>query len=183
MPYIVTATAIPDVLLLEPRVFADDRGSFFESFNDQDFRAATGCDLQFVQDNQSHSRMGVVRGLHYQLTRPQGKLVRVTTGEAFDVAVDLRRSSPTFGRWVGEVLSAANRKQLWIPPGFAHGFMALSDGVEFLYKTTDYWVGSDERAVLWSDRDLAIDWPQIAAPVISAKDLAAAPFAGADVYE
>ncbi|NWG29885.1 MAG: dTDP-4-dehydrorhamnose 3,5-epimerase [Rhodocyclaceae bacterium] len=171
-----TPTAIPDVLLLEPKVFGDARGFFFESYNRQAFKAATGLDPAFVQDNHSKSVKGVLRGLHYQLPpKAQGKLVRVVQGEVFDVAVDLRRSSSTFGRWVGEILSAENKKQLWIPPGFAHGFLTLSDTAEFLYKTTDYYSPEHERAIRWDDPALAIPWPLDGEPILAAKD-AAAPF-------
>jgi dTDP-4-dehydrorhamnose 3,5-epimerase len=159
MPYTVTPTAIPDVLILEPKVFGDARGFFFESFNQRDFEQATGVHATFVQDNHSLSVRGVLRGLHYQIRHPQGKLVRVVRGEVFDVAVDLRQGSPTFGRWVGEVLSADNQKQMWVPPGFAHGFLVLSEVAEFLYKTTDYWYPEHERSLLWNDPALAIDWP------------------------
>ena len=176
----VTPTALPDVKRIEPRVFADDRGSFFESWNARAL-AASGIDATFVQDNHSHSKRGVLRGLHYQIEHAQGKLVRCIVGEVFDVAVDLRRSSPTFGRSVGMVLSAANRALLWVPPGFAHGFVVLSDGAEFLYKTTDYWYPEHERTLLWNDPALAIRWP-VAAPTMNAKDAAGAPLAVADVY-
>ena len=169
----VTRLAIPDVLLLEPKVFGDARGFFYESFNQQAFAAATGCDVTFVQDNHSRSARGVLRGLHYQLPpKAQGKLVRVVAGEVFDVAVDIRHASPTFGRWVGEFLSADNKRQLWIPPGFAHGFMVLSESAEFLYKTTDYYAPALERCIQWDDPELAIDWPAGFAPLLSAKDMA-----------
>lgn len=176
----VAATAIADVKRVEPRVFTDDRGCFFESWNARAL-AESGIDATFVQDNQSYSKRGVLRGLHYQLEHAQGKLVRCVAGEVFDVAVDLRRSSPTFGRSVGVVLSAQNRALLWIPPGFAHGFVVLSDGAEFLYKTTDYWYPEHERTLLWSDPALAIAWP-VAAPTVSAKDAAGVPLTAADVY-
>jgi dTDP-4-dehydrorhamnose 3,5-epimerase len=176
----VTPCAIADVLLLEPRVFGDDRGFFFESFNQRAFGEATGLDLQFVQDNHSRSARHVLRGLHYQVVQPQGKLVRVVAGEVFDVAVDIRPESPTFGRWVGEVLSASNRRQLWVPPGLAHGFLVLSETADFLYKTTDYYAPAHERCIAWNDPLLAIDWPLNGqAPVLSAKDMAGAPFAPA----
>lgn len=174
-------TSIPDVVVLEPRVFGDARGFFFESFNRRALEAALGRPLDFVQDNHSRSARGVLRGLHYQLPHPQAKLVRVVRGEVFDVAVDLRRGSPTFGRWVGEQLSAQNRRQVFIPEGFAHGFLTLSEDAEFLYKTTDYWHPEAERCVRWDDPALAIAWPDVGAPpVVSAKDaqglaLAAAP--------
>ncbi len=166
--------AIPEVVLIEPRVFGDDRGFFFESFNLARFREMTGLDLEFVQDNHSRSARGVLRGLHYQLPpRAQGKLVRVVAGEVFDVAVDLRRSSPSFGRWVGETLSADNKRQLWIPPGFAHGFVVLSDSADFLYQTTDTYSPADERAVVWNDPQVGVAWPLIDEPLLSGKDKAA----------
>lgn len=172
MPYTVTPTAIPDVLVLTPKVFGDARGFFFESFNQRDFDKATNLNLSFVQDNHSKSSHGVLRGLHYQLQHPQGKLVRVTAGEVFDVVVDLRQSSPTFGQWVGEKLSAENFKQLWIPPGFAHGFVVLSETAEFLYKTTDYWYPEYERSLLWNDAEIGIDWPIDFQPLLAQKDTA-----------
>ncbi len=176
----VTPCAIADVLLIEPRVFGDARGFFYESFNQRDFAQATGLDLQFVQDNHSKSAQGVLRGLHYQVQNPQGKLVRVTAGEVFDVAVDIRRDSPTFGQWVGEILSADNKRQLWVPPGLAHGFVVLSEHAEFLYKTTDYYAPEHERCIAWDDPTLAIDWPAMAsAPKLSAKDAAGASFLSA----
>lgn len=175
-------TAIPEVLLLEPRVFGDDRGFFFESYNRQAFRQATGLDPDFVQDNHSRSRRGVLRGLHYQIRQPQGKLVRVVAGAVFDVAVDLRRASPTFGHWVGEVLSADNKRMLWVPQGFAHGFLVLSEYAEFLYKTTDYYAPEHERCIAWNDPTLNIDWPLSGEPLLSAKDQAGAPFAVAEVF-
>ena len=166
--------AIPEVVLIEPKVFGDDRGFFFESFNLARFREMTGLDLEFVQDNHSRSARVVLRGLHYQLPpRAQGKLVRVVAGEVFDVAVDLRRSSPSFGRWVGETLSADNKRQLWIPPGFAHGFVVLSDSADFLYKTTDTYSPADERAVVWNDPQVGVAWPLIDEPLLSGKDKAA----------
>ena len=179
----VTPTAIPEVMVIEPRVFGDARGFFFESFNQQAFNAATGTDHQFVQDNHSRSSHGVLRGLHYQLApHAQGKLVRVTRGVVFDVAVDIRRGSLTFGRWVGEELSEDNHKQLWIPPGFAHGFLVLSDTADFLYKATGYYAPASERSIRWDDADLAIQWPQLDAAVeLSAKDLAASSFAQAEL--
>jgi dTDP-4-dehydrorhamnose 3,5-epimerase len=170
MPITVTPTAIPEVLVIEPKVFGDARGFFFESFNARDFHEATGLDLPFVQDNHSGSSRGVLRGLHYQIQQPQGKLVRVVQGEVFDVAVDLRRSSPTFGQWVGETLSAENRKQLWVPPGFAHGFLVLSEWAEFLYKTTDYYAPASERTLRWDDSTLLIDWPLVTPPLVAARD-------------
>jgi dTDP-4-dehydrorhamnose 3,5-epimerase len=173
----VTPCAIADVLLIEPKVFGDARGFFYESFNQRDFAKATGLDLQFVQDNHSKSAQGVLRGLHYQVQNPQGKLVRVVAGEVFDVAVDIRRDSPTFGHWVGEVLSSGNKRQLWVPPGLAHGFMVLSEHAEFLYKTTDYYAPEHERCIAWNDPTLDIQWPVMAtAPKLSAKDAAGAAF-------
>lgn len=167
----VTATAIPDVLVIEPRVFGDERGFFFESFNQQAFDEAVGGKVVFVQDNHSKSAKNVLRGLHYQLPpKAQGKLVRVVQGEVFDVAVDIRKGSSTYGRWVGEILSAENKKQLWIPAGFAHGFLTLSETAEFLYKTTDYYSPEHERCLLWADESLAIAWPLKGQPTLSAKD-------------
>ena len=177
----VTETAIPDVLMIEPKVFGDSRGFFFESWNARAF-AAAGIDASFVQDNHSRSHRGVLRGLHYQIERAQGKLVRVIEGEVFDVAVDLRRSSATFGRNIGVALSAANRRMLFIPPGFAHGFLVVSDTAEFLYKTTDYWYPEHERTLLWNDAALGIDWPQGVVPALAAKDAAGVPLASADCY-
>jgi dTDP-4-dehydrorhamnose 3,5-epimerase len=176
----VTKTAIADVLLLEPKVFGDARGFFFESFNHRAFEEATGVKTQFVQDNHSKSAKGVLRGLHYQVKNPQGKLVRVTQGEVFDVAVDIRKDSPTYGQWVGEILSADNKRQLWIPAGLAHGFVVLSDSAEFLYKTTDYYAPEHERCIIWNDATLAIDWRLNGqAPLLSQKDLLGARFADA----
>ena len=167
----ITPTAIPDVLLIEPRVFGDARGFFFESFNQKSFAEATGVNLPFVQDNHSKSVKGVLRGLHYQLEpHAQGKLVRVTQGEVFDVAVDLRKDAKTFGQWVGVTLSAENKQQLWIPPGFAHGFLVLSDTAEFLYKTTDYYAPQAERSLRWDDPTLAIPWPLEGEPILADKD-------------
>jgi len=177
----VTETAIPDVLMIEPKVFGDSRGFFFESWNARAF-AAAGIDASFVQDNHSRSHRGVLRGLHYQIEHAQGKLVRVIEGEVFDVAVDLRRSSATFGRNIGVALSAANRRMLFIPPGFAHGFLVVSDTAEFLYKTTDYWYPEHERTLLWNDAALGIDWPQGVVPALTAKDAAGVPLASADCY-
>ena len=176
------ATAIPDVLVIEPAVFGDARGFFFESWNRRAFAQAVGRDVDFVQDNHSMSQKGVLRGLHYQLKRPQGKLVRVVAGEVFDVAVDLRRSSPTFGRWVGERLSAQNRRMMWIPAGFAHGFAVLSESAEFLYKTTDYYAPDDARTLLWNDPAIAVAWPLAGAPVLKPKDAAGTPLAQAETY-
>lgn len=167
----VTATAIPDVLLLEPKVFGDTRGFFFESFNQKAFAQATGLKVAFVQDNHSKSAQNVLRGLHYQVSQPQGKLLRVVQGEVFDVAVDIRKDSKTFGQWVGEILSAENKKQLWIPPGFAHGFLTLSESAEFLYKTTDYYAPEHERCIAWNDPKIGINWPLTATPLLSGKDL------------
>ena len=178
----VIATDLPEVLILEPRVFGDERGFFLESFNARAFEAATGLKRDFVQDNHSRSQRGVLRGLHYQLQQAQGKLVRVVQGEVFDVAVDVRRSSPTFGRWVGVHLSSENKRQLWVPEGFAHGFLVLSDYAEFLYKTTDYYAPEHERCIRWDDPDLAIDWPLAEAPQLSAKDQAGLNFKDADVF-
>lgn len=173
MPYTVIPTTLPDVLILEPKVFGDARGFFFESFNARDFAQCTGLDVEFVQDNHSKSAKGVLCGLHYQIQHPQGKLVRVTQGEVFDVAVDLRRSSPNFGKWEGVVLSAENKRQLWIPPGFAHGFLVTSESAEFLYKTTDYWYPEFERSLLWNDAEVGVAWPlQGATPLLAAKDQA-----------
>ncbi len=167
----VTACTIADVLSIEPKVFGDARGFFFESFNQLAFNQATGLDVSFVQDNHSKSAQNVLRGLHYQVQKPQGKLVRVVAGEVFDVAVDIRRASPTFGQWVGQILSADNKRQLWVPPGLAHGFVVLSESAEFLYKTTDYYAPEHERCIAWNDPTLAIEWPQLNdAPLLSAKD-------------
>jgi dTDP-4-dehydrorhamnose 3,5-epimerase len=173
-----TPTKIADVILLEPKVFGDERGFFFESFNHQVFEAATGVKTQFVQDNHSKSAKGVLRGLHYQIENAQGKLVRVTQGAVFDVAVDIRKDSPTFGQWVGEILSAENKRQLWVPAGLAHGFLVLSDTAEFLYKTTEYYAPVHERCIAWDDATLAIDWPlENTQPRLSTKDQAGAAFA------
>jgi dTDP-4-dehydrorhamnose 3,5-epimerase len=170
--------AIADVILIEPRVFGDERGFFYESFNQHAFNQAIGSDVIFVQDNHSKSGKNVLRGLHYQLPpKAQGKLVRVIAGAVFDVAVDIRQDSPTFGKWVGEVLSADNRRQLWIPPGLAHGFLVLSDAAEFLYKTTDYYSPAHERCIRWDDPDLAVEWPLAGVPSLSAKDMQGAAFA------
>ncbi len=180
---LITPTKIPDVLIIEPKVFGDERGFFFESFNKKAFQQATGVEADFVQDNHSKSSKGVLRGLHYQIKQPQGKLVRVSSGEVFDVAVDLRKSSPSFGRWVGVTLSADNKRQLWIPPGFAHGFVVLSDTAEFLYKTTDYYAPEHERCIKWNDAELAIDWLYAAEPVVSEKDAKGALFKDADFFD
>ncbi|MCF8208652.1 MAG: dTDP-4-dehydrorhamnose 3,5-epimerase [Rhodoferax sp.] len=180
----VTPTAIADVLLIEPRVFGDTRGFFFESFNQRAFTQATGISAPFVQDNHSRSGHGVLRGLHYQIQQPQGKLVRVSMGEVFDVAVDIRRTSPTFGQWVGYVLSAENKLQVWVPPGFAHGFVVLSDAAEFLYKTTDYYAPEHEQCIAWDDPSIGIQWPTLqAAPQLSAKDLKGNRLADARVFD
>lgn len=179
----ILPTEIPDVLLIEPRVFSDERGFFYESFNRRAFAEKTGVSLEFVQDNHSRSAQNVLRGLHYQIQQPQGKLVRVAAGEVFDVAVDIRKSSPTFGQWVGFSLSAENRRQLWIPPGFAHGFFTVSPAAEVLYKTTDYYAAPHDRCMIWNDPDLAIDWPlNGAVPVLSPKDQAGQPFKTAEVF-
>jgi dTDP-4-dehydrorhamnose 3,5-epimerase len=179
----VTPTTIADVLVIEPKVFGDERGFFFESFNERVFAQATGITAKFVQDNHSRSIRNTVRGLHYQIQQPQGKLVRTATGEVFDVVVDIRRSSPTFGRSVGVVLSAENKKMMWIPPGLAHGFAVLSDYADFLYKTTDYWAPKHERTILWNDPDLAIDWPLAGEPILAAKDRAGKRLAEAEVFD
>jgi dTDP-4-dehydrorhamnose 3,5-epimerase len=178
----VISLAIPEVLLITPRLFCDERGFFFESYNQQAL-AAHGIQGSFVQDNHSCSAANVLRGLHYQVSRVQGKLVRVVAGEVFDVAVDLRRSSRTFGRWVGELLSAENKKMLWVPPGFAHGFVVTKGPAEFLYKVTDYWEPSAERTIIWSDPDLKIDWPIEGDPVVSAKDAQGVRFRDAETFE
>jgi dTDP-4-dehydrorhamnose 3,5-epimerase len=170
MAYSVTPTNIPEVLLLKPQVFGDARGFFYESFNQQDFEQSTGIKTRFVQDNHSKSCQGVLRGLHFQVQQPQGKLVRVSAGEVFDVAVDIRKTSPTYGQWSGHILSAENCLQLWIPPGFAHGFLVLSEYAEFLYKTTDYYAPAHERTLCWNDPDIGIDWPQVKTILLSDKD-------------
>ena len=182
MPYTVTPTAIPEVLILEPQVFGDARGFFFESFNQSDFADKTGVDLSFVQDNHSKSAQGVLRGLHYQIQHPQGKLVRVVQGQVFDVVVDLRQSSPTLGQWVGVYLDAQKHQQLWVPPGFAHGFVVLSETAEFLYKTTDYWYPTHERSLRWDDPTVGITWPMQGQPLLAAKDAAAAMWAEAEKF-
>ncbi|MEO5676582.1 MAG: dTDP-4-dehydrorhamnose 3,5-epimerase [Usitatibacter sp.] len=175
-------TAIPEVLVIEPKVFGDARGFFFESWNQGAFDRAVGREVRFVQDNHSASGRGVLRGLHYQVQHAQGKLVRVVAGEVFDVAVDLRRASPTFGRWVGERLSADNRRMMWVPEGFAHGFLVLSESAEFLYKTTDYYAPEHERTLLWNDAAVGIDWPLEAAPLLKPKDAAGTPIERADAF-
>ncbi len=177
----ITPTAIRDVLSIEPTVFGDARGFFFESYNARAFDDA-GIAATFVQDNHSRSARNVVRGLHYQIEHAQGKLVRAIAGEVFDIAVDMRRSSPTFGRWVGDRLSADNKRMLWVPPGFAHGFVVLSEFAEFVYKTTDYWYPQHERTLKWDDPALAIDWPLYGAPILAAKDLAGLPLARCETY-
>lgn len=179
----VIPTEIKDVLILEPKVFGDERGFFFESFNLRTFQQAIGRRVDFVQDNHSRSTKGVLRGLHYQIKQPQGKLVRVVQGEVFDVAVDLRKSSPTFGKWVGVQLSAENKRQLWIPEGFAHGFVVLSESAEFLYKATDYWAPVHERTVRWNDSALNICWPISETPTLAEKDAAGFSFVKAEVFE
>lgn len=182
----VTPTTLPEVLVIEPRVFTDDRGFFLESYNEAAFTQATGIGARFVQDNHSRSLQGVLRGLHYQIKQSQGKLVRVISGKVFDVAVDLRRSSPRFGRWVGMELSADNHRQLWIPPGFAHGFLVLSASAEFLYKTTDYYAPEHERTLAWNDREVGIEWPIAALgrePSLSAKDAAGSNWARAEFFD
>ena len=177
-----TRLAIPDVMLIEPRVFGDARGYFLESYNQGAFDAAVGHTVRFVQDNHSRSAQRVLRGLHYQIRQPQGKLVRATSGEIFDVAVDLRRDSPTFGRWVGEILSADNKRQLWVPEGFAHGFLVLSESAEVQYKATDYYAPEHERCIAWNDPKLGIAWPLDGEPVLSGKDAAGVAFSQADVF-
>lgn len=177
-----TRLAIPDVILIESHIFGDERGFFFESYNQAQFEDAIGRTVQFVQDNHSRSVKNVLRGLHYQIQQPQGKLVRVAQGEVFDVAVDIRKSSSTFGQWVGEILSAENKRQLWIPEGFAHGFVVLSDTTEFLYKTTDYYAPEHERCIAWNDPAIGICWPEGLAPLLSAKDQAGLPLAQAEGY-
>jgi dTDP-4-dehydrorhamnose 3,5-epimerase len=177
-----TPTIIPDVLLIEPRIFTDERGFFYESYNARRWREYAGFEPRFVQDNHSRSLHGVLRGLHYQLGQPQGKLVRVAAGEIFDVAVDLRRHSPTFGRWVGERLSAANHRQLYIPEGFAHGFLTLSEHADVLYKATDFYAPAEERSIVWNDPELAISWPCEQPPHLSAKDAAAPAFRDAELF-
>lgn len=178
----IARLAIQDVILLEPRVFKDDRGYFFESYNQRAFENMVGRNVQFVQDNQSRSVRNVIRGLHYQVKRPQGKLVRVVRGEIFDVAVDIRRSSPNFGKWVGEHLSESNRKQMWIPEGFAHGFVVLSEDAEVLYKTTDYWSPENERCIAWDDSLINIDWRISAEPIVSIKDKAGLTLSQSEVF-
>lgn len=183
MYHAVTSTELPEVLILEPKIFSDERGFFFESFNQHSFEQSTGLDVQFVQDNHSHSVCGVLRGLHYQIQHAQGKLVRVIQGEVFDVAVDLRRSSPNFGKWIGVVLSADNKRQLWIPPGFAHGFLVTSDSAELLYKTTDYWYPEHERSLLWNDSRVGVKWPIQGKPSLAVKDAQGKPLIEIDTFD
>ena len=178
----VTPTSIPSVLIIEPRVFGDTRGFFFESFNQRAFNQATSLDVNFVQDNHSRSSKGVLRGLHYQIQQPQGKLVRVVRGSVFDVTVDLRKSSPTFGQWAGVELTEDNHRQLWVPPGFAHGFYVLSDSADFLYKTTDYYAPEFECSLIWNDSTVGIEWPLNTQPIISAKDAQGKKLADAEVF-
>lgn len=178
-----TPLSIPDVILFEPRVFGDARGFFFESYNQRKFEEAVGYSVDFVQDNHSRSAQNVLRGLHYQIQQAQGKLVRVVHGEVFDVAVDIRKNSPTFGKWVGEILSADNKKQLWVPPGFAHGFVTLSENAEFLYKTTDYWAPEYERCIAWNDPAIGIEWPGSGPFNLSAKDQQGALLADAEIFK
>jgi dTDP-4-dehydrorhamnose 3,5-epimerase len=182
MAITVTATALPEVKLIEPKVFGDARGFFLESFNAREFAEQVQAGVEFVQDNHSRSAKNVLRGMHYQIEHPQGKLVRVVAGEVFDVAVDMRRSSKNFGKWTGTVLSAESQKQLWIPPGFAHGFLVLSDSADFLYKTTDYWYPEHERCLLWNDADVAIEWPITEAPILASKDAKGQRFETAERY-
>ncbi len=183
MPFNIVATELEDVKILEPKVYGDARGFFFESFNAKDFQSAVGVKVDFVQDNHSKSARGVLRGLHYQIKHPQGKLVRVVAGEVFDVAVDIRRNSPSFGRWMGAHLSAENHRQIWIPPGFAHGFLVLSESAEFLYKTTDYWYPEHERSLIWNDPQINIKWPSSTRPVLSAKDEVAPSLDAAELFD
>ena len=179
----VIKTEIPEVLIIEPRVFGDERGFFYESFNQRVWEEQTGLKTAFVQDNHSRSTKNVLRGLHYQIRHPQGKLVRVCLGEVYDVAVDVRKSSPTFGKWVGVVLSAENKRQLWVPEGFAHGFLVLSEVAEFLYKTTDYWMAEYERSIIWNDPDLGIEWPLDGEPVLAKKDAEGKSFKTAEYFD
>lgn len=179
----VTSTHIPDVLLITPKIFGDERGFFFESFNQKVFHESTGLDVDFVQDNHSKSAKNVLRGLHYQIRQPQGKLVRVVQGEVFDVAVDIRKSSKTFRQWVGVILNDQNKKQLWVPPGFAHGFVVLSETAEFLYKTTDYYTPQFERSLAWNDPKIGIVWPFEGAPSLAAKDAAASFLCDSDLFD
>ncbi|RQR98507.1 dTDP-4-dehydrorhamnose 3,5-epimerase [Burkholderia sp. Bp8994] len=178
----VTATALPEVKIIEPKVFGDARGYFYESFNEREFAEQIGPRIEFVQDNHSRSTKGVLRGLHYQIEHAQGKLVRVVEGKVFDVAVDIRRSSSNFGKWVGVMLSADNHRQLWVPPGFAHGFVVLSAAAQFLYKTTDYWFAEHERCIVWNDAEIGIEWPIDGEPLLAAKDAAGKCLSEAEVY-
>ncbi len=186
MPFTVTPTALSDVLLLEPKVFGDERGFFFESYNERDFFSATGLNVNFVQDNHSRSKKGVLRGLHYQIAQSQGKLVRVTQGEVFDVCVNLKKGHPDFGKWMGVHLDAQSKRQLWIPPGFAHGFLVLSDDTDVMYKTTDYYSRADERCLLWSDPVVGVDWPLSVlagmAPLLTDKDRQGICLSNAEVF-
>ena len=179
----IIKTDLPDVLIIEPKVFGDARGFFYESFNARAFAEATGLQVTFVQDNHSRSAKNVLRGLHYQIKQPQGKLVRVTAGEVFDVAVDLRKSSPTFGKWTGALLSAENKRMLWVPEGFAHGFLVLSDSAEFLYKTTDYYAPAHERCIAWNDAQIGIQWPLTGTPTLAAKDAAGKRLGDAEIFD
>jgi dTDP-4-dehydrorhamnose 3,5-epimerase len=179
----IIPTEIPDVLIIEPKVFGDDRGFFFESFNDRVFAEKTGINTKFVQDNHSRSGKNVLRGLHYQIQQTQGKLLRVVAGEIFDIAVDIRKSSPTFGKWIGCLLSGENKRQFWVPPGFAHGFLVVSDSADVLYKATDYYAPQHDRCILWNDPDIGIDWPLNGAePILSAKDQAGQLLKSAEVF-
>ncbi|AET89924.1 dTDP-4-dehydrorhamnose 3,5-epimerase [Burkholderia sp. YI23] len=178
----VTATALPEVKIIEPKVFGDARGFFYESFNAREFAEHVESGVEFVQDNHSRSAKGVLRGLHYQIQHAQGKLVRVVEGEVFDVAVDIRKSSPNFGKWVGVNLSEENHRQLWVPPGFAHGFVVLSESAQFLYKTTDYWFQAHERSIVWNDPEIGIEWPIDFEPLLAAKDAAGKRLAEAEVF-
>ena len=178
----IISTALPEVLVIEPKVFGDERGFFFESYNRKAFASATGIDVDFVQDNHSRSAQNVLRGLHYQIAQAQGKLVRVVAGEVFDVAVDIRRSSPNFGKWVGVNLSADNKRMMWVPPGFAHGFLVLSESAEFLYKTTDYYAPAHERCIAWNDPSIGVAWPLHGEPQLSAKDRLGKPLSEAELY-
>lgn len=178
----IVPTALPEVLVIEPKIFGDERGFFFESYNRKAFAEAAGIDVDFVQDNHSRSAKNVLRGLHYQITQAQGKLVRVVAGEVFDVAVDIRKHSPNFGRWVGVNLSADNKRMMWVPPGFAHGFLVLSENAEFLYKTTDYYAPQHERCIAWNDPDIGVAWPLSGEPVLSGKDRVGKPLRAAEVY-
>ncbi|WP_434715335.1 dTDP-4-dehydrorhamnose 3,5-epimerase [Paraburkholderia sp. A3RO-2L] len=182
MAITVTATALPEVKIIEPKVFGDARGYFYESFNGREFEELVEAGVEFVQDNHSRSAKGVLRGLHYQVQHAQGKLVRVVEGEVFDVAVDIRRSSPNFGKWVGVHLSPENHRQLWVPPGFAHGFVVISESAQFLYKTTDYWFPEHERSILWNDPEIGIEWPIDFEPLLAAKDAAGKRLAEADIF-